>query len=97
MKKSLFLFVTVLFLMACSSSIKTTTKNEDGYVGKIESVTYLGEMDTKVTYVVTTKTEVQLVGKIKKLKTGKKCFIIKKSDGHEYLLVEDIGEYKIAK
>lgn len=96
MKKSIFLFVTVLFLMACSSSVKTT-KNEEGYVGKIESVTYLGKMDSKVTYVVTSKTEVQLEGKVKKLKTGRKCFIVKKSDGRDYLLVEKTGEYKIAK
>jgi uncharacterized protein YceK len=97
MKKSIFLFVTMLFLMACSSSIKTTTENEEGYVGKIESITYLGKMNTKVTYVVTTKTEVQLVGKVKKLKNGKKCFIVKKSDGHDYLLVEKIGEFEIAR
>jgi uncharacterized protein YcfL len=97
MKKSIFLFVTMLFLIACSSSIKTTTENESGYVGKIESVNYLGKIKSKVTYVVTTKTEVQLEGKVKKLKTGRKCYIVQKSDGRDYLLVEKTGEFKIAK
>jgi hypothetical protein len=89
--KKIFLVLIAGLLLSCSTT-SHSIKNDPSFAGKITDVDYLKKID--VTYVQTTKTEVQLVGKVK-AKKGRKCYFIRKSDGKNYLLIEKMGEYLI--
>lgn len=88
-------FLLILFaglLLSCASTLKV--KNDIDYVGKTVSDKYLKEIN--ITYVQTTKTEINLDGKVKHIKNGKKCYVITKGN-KSYLLIDKLGEFEIKK
>jgi hypothetical protein len=91
-------FLLVLTILSCGAPKNVYTKEQKHYAGKVIDYTYLkGAVGYVTTFVRTDSLDLQVEGKIRGDKDGKKCYILEKDGGRElYFLIEGSEkEYKI--